>query len=1265
MNRYSRYVLISLLLTGLFGTAWLKDKLILPAQAQRQAASIPNVIYIMADDLGYGDLGSYGQKLIQTPSLDRMAKEGMRFTQMYAGSTVCAPSRAVLMTGKHMGHVSVRGNAIRAKINDQALRKGERTIAHVFKDAGYQTALFGKWGLGEIGSDGHPNRMGFDEFFGVLNQHHAHNFYPSWLIHNSEKYPLRNVAEVEDKERGDGWAREKVDYAPDVIFEKSLQWLEQNKDKPFFLYLSSTLPHANNEASSAVGDGQEVPAYGIYKDKPWPNPDKGQAAMITRLDAQVGQLLAKLKALGIEKNTLVIFTSDNGAHEEGRQDIKRFNPSGPLRGTKRALYEGGVRVPFIARWPGRIKAGTTTEHIAYFGDVLATVSELTKQPTPNGLDSISFVPTILGTPAPSRAGSGSKTLPSKGREAANAREGAGAPNAQQQHKYIYFEFYEQGGRQSVRFGNWKAIREPMFTGKVQLYDLAKDIGEQNNIADANPEIVKQAIAYMNEAHVDDPMWQVRKQTADSSPAAKAYGSLKTRWAKDVSQTLPHPEYPRPQLVRDKWTNLNGWWNYGIGPVEGGGPDLWPGKILVPFPIESQLSGVQLRITPQQKLWYGRQFAKPALKPDERLKLHFGAVDWHTIVYVNGKKMGEHKGGYDPFSFDITDALTSDEQQTITLSVWDPTNQARQPNGKQRLNPGGIFYTPVTGIWQTVWLEPVSTAHIESLHIVPNIDDKTVSVSVNAQGNAEAVISVLQDGRVVAEQTVRSTAFRRNDVNNGALPPEGGTTNISIPNPRLWSPEDPYLYDLKVTLRVAGKVTDEVKSYFGMRKTSLVKDQWGITRMALNNKPYFQLGPLDQGWWPDGLYTAPTDEALKYDIEITKKLGMNLARKHVKVEPARWYYWADKLGLLVWQDMPSTTGGVRVADSEDLKFEPEDAKQFKIELKALIDSLANHPSIIVWVPFNEGWGQHDTNEILHWVKQYDPSRLVDGPSGWTDRGYGDLYDIHRYPGPSMFPPQPDRATVLSEFGGLGLIAKNHLWIEDRNWGYQQFDTAEKLQARYRELIDELKLLITNGLSAAIYTQTTDVEIEVNGLLTYDRELVKFDQQEMVKLHQQLYPLMTTTANLPRTILPVSAETSRAWTYSTTEPSSDWYKPDFDDAPWKIAPAPFGDPEGANHRIATPVKGDKLWLRQKFNLDEVNIANLHLHVQANDRVVVYLNGVQVRQEGGHSPSYRWSYLGAEAAKLLRKGANVIAVSVEKQRNPIFADVGLIDLKPAVKQ
>jgi uncharacterized sulfatase len=445
----------------------------------------PNLILILADDLGYGDLGCYGQQLIQTPHLDRMAAEGMRFTQFYSGSTVCAPSRSVLMTGKHMGHTRVRGNAPRTSIGLQALRTGDRTLAHVFKDAGYATALFGKWGLGEIGSEGHPNKMGFDEFFGYLSQLHAHNYYPSFLIHNSTKYPLRNVAEVEDEE-GAGWARQKADYSHDVIMERALQWLELNRAKPFFLYLAVTLPHANNEATRGTGNGQEVPDFGLYKEKPWPDPDKGQAAMVSRLDRDVGRLLARLIEYGIDDNTLVVFSSDNGPHHEGNNNPNLFRPAGPLRGMKRSLYEGGIRVPLLARWPGRIRKGARSDHVGYFGDLFATICELTGQKVPAGLDSISFLPALLRGTA-KQAG----------------------------HDFLYWEFYEQGGRQAVRFGNHKAIREPMFTGKVSLYDLAKDIGEEHDIAARHPELVAKAIRMMNDAHVDDPAWRVQEATADT------------------------------------------------------------------------------------------------------------------------------------------------------------------------------------------------------------------------------------------------------------------------------------------------------------------------------------------------------------------------------------------------------------------------------------------------------------------------------------------------------------------------------------------------------------------------------------------------------------------------------------------------------------------------------------------------------------------------------------------------------------------------------
>jgi arylsulfatase A-like enzyme len=441
--------------------------------------SRPNVVFVLADDLGYGDLGVYGQKLVRTPSIDRLAAEGLRFTDFYAGSTVCAPSRAVLMTGRHTGHASVRGNAGGGAVSIQALREGERTIGHLFKGAGYATAVFGKWGLGEVGSPGHPNRMGFDTFFGYLNQRHAHNYYPSFLLRDETRVPLGNVPEKEDED-GAGWARVRAEYSHDVIVDAALRWVEYHRARPFFLYLAVTIPHANNEARAATGDGQEVPDYGEYASEPWPNPDKGQAAMISRLDRDVGRLLARLEALGLAKDTLVLFSSDNGPHQEGGNDPAFFRASGPLRGLKRALYEGGIRVPMIARWPGRIAPGSVSSHVGYFGDFFATFAGMLGQPVPDGLDSVSLLPTLLGN-----------------------------PGAQKAHEYLYWEFYEQGGRQAVRFGPWKAIREPMRTGRVQLFDLSRDVGEESDLAASREDLVARAERYMDEAHVPDPRWSVR------------------------------------------------------------------------------------------------------------------------------------------------------------------------------------------------------------------------------------------------------------------------------------------------------------------------------------------------------------------------------------------------------------------------------------------------------------------------------------------------------------------------------------------------------------------------------------------------------------------------------------------------------------------------------------------------------------------------------------------------------------------------------------
>ena len=449
--------------------------------AEKPSAEKPNMIFILADDLGYGDLGCYGQQTIQTPRLDQMAAEGMRWTQFFAGSTVCAPSRSVLMTGQHMGHTHVRGNAGKQNMLRQSLRAEDVTVAEVLKKAGYTNALIGKWGLGEVNQPGFVLDQGFDHFFGYLNQVHAHNYYPEFLWHQRQKMPLRNEVERTERTYGGfhgGAATKRIDYSHDLFVEQSLQFLDEHQDDHFFLYLALTIPHANNEGTRMTGNGAEVPDHGIYQDRDWPDQDKGQAAMITRADGDVGRILDHLRELGIAENTLVFFTSDNGPHDEAGHDLERFDPNGPLRGIKRALYEGGIRVPAIAWWPGTVPAGTTTDTIAYFGDWMATAAELAGAEPPAETDSISLVPTLTGH-----------------------------PEKQQEHEYLYWESYEQGSRQAVRFGRWKAIRQPMFTGAIELYDLREDLGEQTNVAAEHGEIVKRAARYLQQAHTPHPNWK--------------------------------------------------------------------------------------------------------------------------------------------------------------------------------------------------------------------------------------------------------------------------------------------------------------------------------------------------------------------------------------------------------------------------------------------------------------------------------------------------------------------------------------------------------------------------------------------------------------------------------------------------------------------------------------------------------------------------------------------------------------------------------------
>ncbi len=557
----------------------------------------------------------------------------------------------------------------------------------------------------------------------------------------------------------------------------------------------------------------------------------------------------------------------------------------------------------------------------------------------------------------------------------------------------------------------------------------------------------------------------------------AQGPLRTRWAKDVSPAKAHPEYPRPQLVREEWLNLNGLWDLGISAKEATHA-TFDTQILVPFPVQSALSGVMRSVSENERIWYRRTFEVPRKWEGRRILLHFGAVDFEATVWVNGKEVGQHRGGYDAFCLDITDAVNLSGDNELIVTAWDPTDAGTQPRGKQVRKPNGIWYTPTSGIWQTVWLEPVYATHITNLKITPDVDNSAVTIrpiTPPMLGICMVEVTIRDGRRVVSTASVTA----------------GGQITMPVKNARLWSPEDPHLYSVTVNLRLGNRRMDKVESYFGMRKISLGKDGKGFTRLMLNNKPYFQLGPLDQGFWPDGLYTAPTDEALRSDIEMTRKLGFNLARKHVKIEPDRWYYWCDKLGLLVWQDMPSGDKYIGRRDP-DITRSPESGKQFEQELTALIQGRGNHPCIVMWVPYNEGWGQWDTARIVEMIKRLDPTRLVDNASGWTDRGVGDVNDVHKYPGPGSPQPAANRAAVLGEFGGLGLPMRGHTWQSEKNWGYRSFTDAAALTTAYVDLVAKLFPLIEEkGLSAAVYTQTTDVEIEVNGLMTYDRELVKMD------------------------------------------------------------------------------------------------------------------------------------------------------------------------------
>lgn len=707
----------------------------------------------------------------------------------------------------------------------------------------------------------------------------------------------------------------------------------------------------------------------------------------------------------------------------------------------------------------------------------------------------------------------------------------------------------------------------------------------------------------------------------ASEWAPAGNRLMTRWGKEVTPENAWREYPRPQMVRQQWQNLNGLWEYAVTSQQvKRAPTTYQGQILVPFAIESALSGVGKRFNPTDQLWYRTEFTIDAGWKGQDILLHFGAVDYHSTVWVNDVLVGSHKGGYDAFSFDITPYLKEGGKQRLVVAVTDPTEEGDQARGKQQIKTGRIWYTPVSGIWQTVWLEPVSRNHIEKVVPLADIDQKRIQLQTTLSG-AEKGDRIAVNVYDPAGRKIESREFAAN-----------AEIAFPVPEMQLWSPSAPNLYTFDMTLKSGDRVVDRISSYFAMRKIAAQKDPYGTMRMYLNNEFLFQMGTLDQGWWPDGLCTPPSVDAMKYDMEVLKSLGLNTLRKHIKVEPALYYYYADKLGLLIWQDMPSgfklsekAEAHVRQGREKDWKRPVESAKQWETELKAMIDGLRFFPSIICWGVFNEGWGQYDTKAVIDRVVNYDKSRLVDGVSGWVDRNAGPMFDIHNYPNTAMCPREliGNRVQVIGEFGGLGLRVDGHLWNPKmQNWGYADMKGPDDLARDYAKLMFDLEPLVMKGLSGAIYTQTTDVEGEINGLITYDREVVKLPFDVARRAHARLYALKPAQ---PVMLTGDSRIGKAPTTYSLTRR----------DKATEFIPGELPLPVNRNQTITA---------RSTFHLDSIPRV-LSLFIGGLGHHFVWINGVQVG-------SYQKINYGKDSSKLnhfnlsdhlkeLAVGENVIEV------------------------
>ena len=724
-----------------------------------------------------------------------------------------------------------------------------------------------------------------------------------------------------------------------------------------------------------------------------------------------------------------------------------------------------------------------------------------------------------------------------------------------------------------------------------------------------------------------------------------HAAIETRWAKDVSPTNALPDYPRPQMVRGEWANLNGLWDISFDGT------ATTRKILVPYSIETASSGIMEH---HDQMVYRRTFTVPGAWKGRRTMLHFGAVDYRAEVLVNGKSLGTHEGGYEPFSMDATDALKGSGAQSLEVRVSDPTEADGQPRGKQTTKPGGIMYTPTSGIWQTVWMEPVAKEAITSLKMVPDVDAKAVRLTVNAPVGTRALVTI-RDGK---------TAVRSGTVETNR------EVAIAIPNPKLWSPNSPTLYDVDVRLMDGRKTVDQVGSYFGMRKISL-GEVGGVTKMLLNGKFEFQIGPLDQGYWPESGYTPPTEAAMKNDLTAMKAMGFNMVRKHIKVEPARWYYWADRLGLMVWQDMPSPNSYIGNPP-------PIDKPAFERQIERVVSDLGNHPSIVMWVLFNEQQARYDTARLVQKIKALDPSRLVNRDSGGgydaedRDGTVGDVDDVHSYPPPATPRPSASQALACGEYGGLGFIIPGHTWKKD-GWGYALTKSQEELQDTYGEYAMMLKRFRDrDGLSAAVYTQITDVEIESNGLMTYDR-LLKVDPSRIALANRFEYPVpvilpVVPTAEPDGGASGGTAETMTApvWSYTFAAPTGEWTRASFDDSAWTKGPGGFGHDAGSGNPVGTEWSTPDIWLRRTFTMPKLSaeeMGQLVLRDCHDEDLEVWINGVLAYRAEGFISGYENKPMTPEARAALRPGGtNTFAVHCKQTRGGQFVDVGLVRRMPA---